>query len=135
MQFVAKAEISKWPLFGWRLDVGRIWRLVKTNVPLAGADIAEWGARRLDIFILGRFASAEVVGIYYVAQQIASCIDDIGVDAIKIGMLHDAGVIAAVAKALEGVVAPIVLDPVMIATSGAALIAPDAVMAMCELLA
>jgi hydroxymethylpyrimidine/phosphomethylpyrimidine kinase len=69
-----------------------------------------------------------------VAQQIASCIDDIGVDAIKIGMLHDAGVIAAVAKALEGVVAPIVLDPVMIATSGAALIAPDAVAAMRELL-
>jgi hydroxymethylpyrimidine/phosphomethylpyrimidine kinase len=69
-----------------------------------------------------------------VAQQIASCIDDIGVDAIKIGMLHDVGVIAAVAKALEGVVAPIVLDPVMIATSGAALIAPDAVAAMRELL-
>jgi O-antigen/teichoic acid export membrane protein len=57
---------------GWRLDVARLWLLVKTNVPLAGADIAEWGARRLDIFILGRFASAEVVGIYYVAQQIAS---------------------------------------------------------------
>jgi len=33
-------------------------------VPLAGADIAEWGARRLDIFILGRFASAEIVGSY-----------------------------------------------------------------------
>lgn len=60
-----------WPT-GWRLDVGRLWRLVITNVPLAGADIAEWGARRLDIFILGRFASAEVVGIYYVAQQIVS---------------------------------------------------------------
>jgi hydroxymethylpyrimidine/phosphomethylpyrimidine kinase len=69
-----------------------------------------------------------------VAQQIASCIDDIGVDAIKIGMLHDAAVIAAVAGALEGVAAPIVLDPVMIATSGAALIAPDAVAAMRELL-
>jgi O-antigen/teichoic acid export membrane protein len=60
-----------WPA-GWRFDPQRLWRLVKTNVPLAGADIAEWGARRLDIFILGRFASAEVVGIYYVAQQIAS---------------------------------------------------------------
>lgn len=69
-----------------------------------------------------------------VAQQIASCIDDIGVDAIKIGMLHDAEVIAAVAAALEGVTAPIVLDPVMIATSGAALIAPDAVAAMQSLL-
>ncbi len=62
--------------FGWpvryRLDPARLWRLVKANGPLAGADIAEWGARRLDIFILGRFASAEIVGIYYVAQQIAS---------------------------------------------------------------
>ncbi len=69
-----------------------------------------------------------------VAQQIASCITDIEVDAVKIGMLHDAAVIAAVAEALEGVEAPIVLDPVMIATSGAALIAPDAVAAMRELL-
>lgn len=69
-----------------------------------------------------------------VAQQIASCLGDIGVDAVKIGMLHDAAVIAAVAAALEGVTAPIVLDPVMIATSGAALIAPDAVAAMRELL-
>lgn len=57
---------------GWRLEPARLWRLVKANMPLAGADIAEWGARRLDIFILGRFASAEIVGIYYVAQQIAS---------------------------------------------------------------
>lgn len=65
-----------------------------------------------------------------VAQQIASCITDIGVDAIKIGMLHDAAIIAAVADALAGVEAPVVLDPVMIATSGAALIAPDAVAAM-----
>jgi hydroxymethylpyrimidine/phosphomethylpyrimidine kinase len=65
-----------------------------------------------------------------VAQQIGSCVADIGVDAIKIGMLHDAAIIAAVAEALTGVAAPIVLDPVMIATSGAALIAPDAVAAM-----
>jgi hydroxymethylpyrimidine/phosphomethylpyrimidine kinase len=65
-----------------------------------------------------------------VAQQIASCVGDIGVDAIKIGMLHDAAIIAAVAGAVAGVSVPIVLDPVMIATSGAALIAPDAVAAM-----
>ncbi|WP_164156023.1 lipopolysaccharide biosynthesis protein [Sandarakinorhabdus rubra] len=56
----------------WWPEPARIWRLIRTNVPLAGADLAEWGARRLDIFILGRFASAEIVGIYYVAQQIAS---------------------------------------------------------------
>lgn len=62
-----------------------------------------------------------------VASQIASCVDDIGVDAVKIGMLHDADVIAHVAEALEHVDAPIVIDPVMIATSGAALIDPQAI--------
>ena len=64
-----------------------------------------------------------------VAKQIASCIEDIGVDAIKIGMLHDVEIIDAVAselERLEGKVS-VVLDPVMIATSGDALIAPDAV--------
>jgi hydroxymethylpyrimidine/phosphomethylpyrimidine kinase len=69
-----------------------------------------------------------------VAQQIAACVSDIGVDAVKIGMLHDAAIIAAVAEALAGVAVPVVLDPVMIATSGAALIAPDAVEAMRALL-
>jgi hydroxymethylpyrimidine/phosphomethylpyrimidine kinase len=69
-----------------------------------------------------------------VAQQIASCTSDIGVDAIKIGMLHDAAVIAAVAAALEGVEVPIVLDPVMIATSGAVLVGPEAVAALREVL-
>jgi hydroxymethylpyrimidine/phosphomethylpyrimidine kinase len=65
-----------------------------------------------------------------VARQIASCLEDIGVDAVKIGMLHDAAIVAAVAGALEGVAAPVVVDPVMIATSGAALIAPEAVAAL-----
>jgi hydroxymethylpyrimidine/phosphomethylpyrimidine kinase len=67
-----------------------------------------------------------------VTQQVASCVDDIGVDAVKIGMLADAAIIAAVADALEQIAAPIVLDPVMIATSGAALIDPAAVAAMRE---
>ncbi len=67
-----------------------------------------------------------------VAQQISSCLDDIGVDAIKIGMLHDAEIINAVADALEGVQAPIVLDPVMIATTGAALIDPEAISVLRE---
>jgi len=67
-----------------------------------------------------------------VGEQIKSCVDDIGVDAIKIGMLHDTDIIEHTAKALEGVKAPIVLDPVMISTSGAALIAQDAIAAMRE---
>jgi O-antigen/teichoic acid export membrane protein len=57
---------------GWRPDPKALKNLVSRNLALAGADITEWGARRLDIFILGRFASPEIVGIYYVAQQIAS---------------------------------------------------------------
>jgi len=57
---------------GWRPEPAALRGLVGRNLALAGADITEWGARRLDIFILGRFASPEIVGIYYVAQQIAS---------------------------------------------------------------
>ena len=65
-----------------------------------------------------------------VYRQIKSCIDDIGVDAIKIGMLHDVEIITAVTEAIEGLDVPIVLDPVMVSTSGSALIAPDALMAL-----
>ncbi len=82
---------------------------------------------------LGVSAIAPMAGDV-VAQQIAACLEDIGADAIKIGMLHDADIIAHTARALEGCAAPIVLDPVMIATSGAALIAPDAIAAMREML-
>lgn len=67
-----------------------------------------------------------------VAEQVRSCLSDIGADAIKIGMVHDVGIVEAIADVLsdlpEG--ARVVLDPVMIATSGAALIAPDAIAAM-----
>jgi len=47
-------------------------RLFLRATPLAAADAIEWGTRRLDIFLLGLFASPGVVGIYYVAQQVAS---------------------------------------------------------------
>ena len=56
----------------WRPSIARLVALARANVPLAGADIAEWGSRRLDFFLLGRFASPEVTGIYFVAQNIAS---------------------------------------------------------------
>ncbi|WP_022678824.1 bifunctional hydroxymethylpyrimidine kinase/phosphomethylpyrimidine kinase [Sandarakinorhabdus limnophila] len=67
-----------------------------------------------------------------VAGQIRACIDDIGVDAIKIGMLGNEATINAVADALEGCRVPIVLDPVMIAKGGAPLIEEDAVWAMMQ---
>ncbi len=70
----------------------------------------------------------------FVAEQIRSCISDIGVDAVKIGMLHDSEIIAAVAAELEKLAdtVPVVLDPVMVATSGAALVAEDASTTMRE---
>ncbi len=57
---------------GWRPDVSRLWRLARRNLPLAAADGVEWGSRRLDMAILGLFVSPAVIGIYYVAQQVAS---------------------------------------------------------------
>jgi len=56
-----------------------------------------------------------------VAAQIDACIGDIGVDAVKIGMLGSPGIAAVVAERLEPLGVPVVFDPVMIATSGAAL--------------
>ena len=65
----------------------------------------------------------------FVAAQIRSCIEDIGVDAIKIGMLQNADIIGHVAAVLEGlsVDLPVILDPVMVATSGARLLESDAI--------
>lgn len=70
---------AAWPFFrsygaphGWRPDLSRMWRLTARGLPLAAADAIEWGTRRLDIFILGLFVSPAIVGIYYVAQQVAS---------------------------------------------------------------
>ncbi|MES2156398.1 MAG: lipopolysaccharide biosynthesis protein [Pseudomonadota bacterium] len=57
---------------GWRPNRGRLWRLARRNLPLAAADGVEWGSRRLDMAILGLFVSPAVIGIYYVAQQVAS---------------------------------------------------------------
>ncbi|MBB6229182.1 hydroxymethylpyrimidine/phosphomethylpyrimidine kinase [Polymorphobacter multimanifer] len=67
-----------------------------------------------------------------VAAQMRACIDDIGVDVVKIGMLGDAGLIEAVAEVLRGVECPVVLDPVMVATSGDRLLEDDALWALVE---
>lgn len=56
-----------------------------------------------------------------VIAQINSVVSDIGVDAVKIGMLGSAATAQAVAVAVQGLNVPIVFDPVMVATSGDAL--------------
>ncbi|PIW31074.1 MAG: bifunctional hydroxymethylpyrimidine kinase/phosphomethylpyrimidine kinase [Rhodospirillales bacterium CG15_BIG_FIL_POST_REV_8_21_14_020_66_15] len=65
----------------------------------------------------------------FVAAQVRAVIDDIGADCIKIGMLHRAEVANAVADALAEAAAgvPLVLDTVMIAKGGHALLDDDAV--------
>ena len=76
---VAALLVALWPLWrsygiprGWRPSATRSLRIAQRNLPLAAADAAEWGSRRLDLAILGLFASPAIVGIYYVAQQVAS---------------------------------------------------------------
>lgn len=65
-----------------------------------------------------------------VAAQIAAVVGDIGVDAVKIGMLGHGALIAAVAAALRGIGAPVILDPVMVAKGGATLLADEAIAAL-----
>jgi O-antigen/teichoic acid export membrane protein len=57
---------------GWHPDPRTLWRMARRNVPVAAADAVEWGSRRIDIAVLGLFFSPAVVGIYYVAQNVAS---------------------------------------------------------------
>ncbi len=75
----------------------------------------------------------EEVSPAVVAAQIDAVFDDIGVDAVKIGMLGSAEIVAAVASRLA-VHQPemVVLDPVMVAKSGDALLRDDAVAALRE---
>ena len=66
-----------------------------------------------------------------IASQLDAVAEDLRPHAVKSGMLADAGVVATVADGLRRhALAPYVLDPVMVATSGDVLLAPDAVAAI-----
>jgi hydroxymethylpyrimidine/phosphomethylpyrimidine kinase len=68
------------------------------------------------------------VPVDFVAGQIRSVLDDIGTDAVKIGMLHSSELIRAVRETLSGYeIKNIVLDPVMVATSGDKLLQDEAI--------
>ena len=67
----------------------------------------------------------------FVEQQIMAIVEDIRVDAIKIGMLANAQIIRTVATCLDRLAGvPVVLDPVCVSTSGARLIDPEAIEAL-----
>jgi hydroxymethylpyrimidine/phosphomethylpyrimidine kinase len=140
--------------------VGRLLiRKSGTNTPrvliIAGSDSGGGAGIQADIktvTVLGGFAMTAITAITaqntlgvdaimpvptdMVLKQMDAVIADIGVDAVKIGMIGSAETAVAVAgrlERLEGV--PIVFDPVMVASSGSALADPDIVAAFGRLIA
>ena len=122
---------------------------------IAGSDSGGGAGIQADIksvTMLGAFAATAItaltaqntLGVFgvlpivpaFIQQQIEVVLDDIGADAVKTGMLHDAAVIETVAEMLAGRApeVPLVVDPVMVAKGGAALIEPSAIDALKALL-
>lgn len=67
-----------------------------------------------------------------VEGQIVAVLDDLDVAAIKIGMLSSPDIVESVARALEAYAGPVVLDPVIVAKSGAKLLREEAIAALKE---
>jgi hydroxymethylpyrimidine/phosphomethylpyrimidine kinase len=63
----------------------------------------------------------------FVRAQLEAVFDDIGVDAVKTGMLSSRELIETVASFLDGRGVPVVVDPVMVASSGSKLLQDDAI--------
>ncbi|MGK2955356.1 MAG: bifunctional hydroxymethylpyrimidine kinase/phosphomethylpyrimidine kinase [Solirubrobacterales bacterium] len=77
----------------------------------------------------------EPVNPEMIVKQIRAVTEDIGVDAVKIGMLGTTETIRAVAQGLDLVGdVPVVVDPVMVSETGADLLQPDARLALIELI-
>ncbi|KHE84677.1 hypothetical protein GE21DRAFT_3978 [Neurospora crassa] len=73
------------------------------------------------------------VPVDFLRKQIDAVVGDVGVDVVKTGMLASAGTIEAVAQALQDhKLKTLVIDPVMIATTGAELLPNSASRALCE---
>ena len=80
--------------------------------------------------------AVEAVSPAMIVAQVRAVADDIGVDAVKIGMLGSAATAEAVSSALDLLAdgTPIVVDPVMVAESGARLLDRDAQRALVDLI-
>ncbi len=79
----------------------------------------------------------EVIGVYdlppdAVVKQIEAVYEDLGVDAAKTGMLSNSEIIRVVAETVRRLKFPLIIDPVMIAKSGAPLLRPDAIKSLIE---
>ena len=127
-------------------------RTVPTVLSIAGSDSGGGAGIQADLKAFARcgvhgmtaitaITAQNTVGVDAVEQvspativaQVRAVAEDIGVDAVKIGMLGTAETVAAVVEAL-GLIggAPVVLDPVMVAESGAALLDDGARAALIE---
>jgi hydroxymethylpyrimidine/phosphomethylpyrimidine kinase len=78
--------------------------------------------------------AVEAISPEMIVAQVQAVADDIGVDAVKIGMVGTESAIEAIARALDQLPhgTPVVLDPVMVSESGAELLAPAARSALVE---
>ena len=72
-------SVALWRLFrsfgmphGWKPHPTILLASARQNIWLAAADAIDWGSRRIDIAILGLFVTPYWVGVYYVAQNVAS---------------------------------------------------------------
>src|SRR6478736_5887437 len=127
-------------------------RTVPTVLSIAGSDSGGGAGIQADLKAFARcgvhgmpsitaITAQNTVGVDAVEQvspativaQVRAVAEDIGVDAVKIGMLGTAETVAAAVEAL-GLIggAPVVLDPVMVAESGAALLDDEARAAVIE---
>jgi hydroxymethylpyrimidine/phosphomethylpyrimidine kinase len=79
-------------------------------------------------------SAVEALSPAMVGAQIDASLSDIGADAVKIGMLGSPEIAGVVADRLEGLSAPVVFDPVMVATSGSVLADPATIRAFDRLM-
>ena len=81
-------------------------------------------------------SAVQAISPEVIVAQVRAVAEDIGVDAVKIGMLGTVATIRAVAESLDLLVpgTPVVLDPVMVSESGAELLEPSARVALLEVL-
>jgi hydroxymethylpyrimidine/phosphomethylpyrimidine kinase len=127
-------------------------RGIATCLSIAGSDSGGGAGIQADLKAFARcgvhgttaitaLTAQNTVGVEMVTQvpgemivaQVRAVAEDLGVDAVKIGMLGDEPTIDAVVRALDLVGdAPVVVDPVMISQSGAVLLDPNAKAALIE---
>jgi len=127
-------------------------RVMKTVLSIAGSDCSGGAGIQADIKTITAhklyamsavtaLTAQNTTGVYgvmetapeFLAQQLDCIFDDIRPDAVKIGMVSGAGLIGVIAKKLEFEgVKDVVLDPVMISTSGSRLLAEEAIEVLVE---